>query len=833
MKRIIFAVLALMLAVCLGVEGAALTVTPDDAIVPDVVEEPSEEMPEEGQQTEEPDENQQQMEKVEEDEPGEEGPAEEEASDAQSPLEEPVEEDPSVEVPESVPEDSVSGASEPEKEITAQGAVSSPCANITGGATKAKAVALPSLEREYVVAVKGGDTIAESGGYIVQGERVWFKFTTPAYSQRSLPYRLHTKNLSAKDGAYIEITEAGEDSWGIYNKRLQQQKEYDEKLMFVRAETTYYISLSSCMPGEVRFQLEWVTPPAGEVPETAHAILLGKMVQGTIPQKKDGVWYAFQAPASEGYRLEILRTDTEQDLEILVRGDLNSGGQMDKRFWHSEARGTVCFYQKKGNMCYVQVKGTAGATFRMAAYKYARSPLGMEVQHVVGAHQGQWRDYAAVALTESLDFNSRYVVFRSTKKTGTYKKVGVMKTGNVLYINEKYVDKTVKKGKTYYYRIQKKLSVTDLTSKAPKTKTVYSGPQSAQKVQMKRKLEWPSYAENNYLTMAVGESKDMHASAKVDFIGILDAFGFYLNDFENGPPFRYSSSNPAVASVAKGGTVTAHRKGSTTLTVKRKNHKKLTCKITVGRPVKKLKISHEKLTLQPGKTKKLKTTVSPKNASDKKVIFKSSNPMIVSVDSKGQLKAKQMGTARITVSTRDQNRTKVCQVTVGYPVTKVELNHKELTVKKGKTKKLKVTMTPTYAADKELKWTSSNKKVATVDENGRVKGLKKGKTTITAKATDGSKKSSKCRVTVGTPVKSVKLSKTALSLKKGEKTKLKATVRNKKASNKKLRWKSSNKRVAVVNSKGEVTAKVPGKAVVTAIARDGSGKKAKCTVTVH
>lgn len=81
-------------------------------------------------------------------------------------------------------------------------------------------------------------------------------------------------------------------------------------------------------------------------------------------------------------------------------------------------------------------------------------------------------------------------------------------------------------------------------------------------------------------------------------------------------------------------------------------------------------------------------------------------------------------------------------------IQKVSLNKKSLSLKKGKKFKLKATFTPSNAYKKKLTWKSSNVKVAKVDASGNVRGLKKGKATITAIARDGSGKKAVCKVTV-------------------------------------------------------------------------------------
>lgn len=161
---------------------------------------------------------------------------------------------------------------------------------------------------------------------------------------------------------------------------------------------------------------------------------------------------------------------------------------------------------------------------------------------------------------------------------------------------------------------------------------------------------------------------------------------------------------------------------------------------------------------------------------------------------------------------------------------KVSLNYSTLTIKKGKSATLKA-RTSSSLKKKGLVWTSSNKKVATVDSKGKIKAIKNGKTNITVKV-KGTKIKAVCKVIVGTPVTKVKANKTKATIYVGDKYTIKTAVSSKKASNKKLSYTSSNKKVAFVNSKGVVTAKKAGKAKITIKSTDGSNKKAVVTITV-
>lgn len=143
---------------------------------------------------------------------------------------------------------------------------------------------------------------------------------------------------------------------------------------------------------------------------------------------------------------------------------------------------------------------------------------------------------------------------------------------------------------------------------------------------------------------------------------------------------------------------------------------------------------------------------------------------------------------------------------------------------------------PNNATNSKLSWKSSNTKVATVTQNGKIIGKSRGTAKITATTTDGSNISATCNVTVRQLVTKVTLNKNAISLKTKGKAKqktytLKATV-SKDANNKKVKWTTSNKKVAVVNSKGKVTAKRKGTCYISVTSTDGSRKSAKCKVTV-
>ncbi len=165
-------------------------------------------------------------------------------------------------------------------------------------------------------------------------------------------------------------------------------------------------------------------------------------------------------------------------------------------------------------------------------------------------------------------------------------------------------------------------------------------------------------------------------------------------------------------------------------------------------------------------------------------------------------------------------------------VTIKNLDTKTLVLKKGKTFKLKTKVSVKGKVSKKVTYSSSNDDVVTVSKSGRIKAIKKGTAKITVKSVANNKKKATIKVKVGTPVKKVKLNKKSVTANVGDTVKLTATLSPKKPTIKKLKFTSSKKAVATVDSKGVVTCVSKGSTKITVKAKDGSGKKATCWIKV-
>lgn len=300
---------------------------------------------------------------------------------------------------------------------------------------------------------------------------------------------------------------------------------------------------------------------------------------------------------------------------------------------------------------------------------------------------------------------------------------------------------------------------------------------------------------------------------------------------------KYSSSKKSVATVDSKGKIKAKAAGTATITVTSKSNSKVkaTCKVTVKQPVKEIRISKNVLAVQKGKTVNIKATVKPKNASNKKLKYKTSNKKIATVDSKGKVKGLKNGTVTITVTAADGSKKKAtCKVGVyTAKIKKATVSPSKKTLNVGQSVALKTKVkSPSKGVANLFTWTSSNKKVASVDANGKVKALKAGTATITGTAADGSKKKVTCKITVKQPVKEISITPASTQISEGQTVTLTANVSPADASNKNIAWTSSNAEVATVDGNGVVTGKKAGNATITATATDGSGKSASATVNV-
>lgn len=325
--------------------------------------------------------------------------------------------------------------------------------------------------------------------------------------------------------------------------------------------------------------------------------------------------------------------------------------------------------------------------------------------------------------------------------------------------------------------------------------------------------------------------------------------GVYDECYKN---IKYTSTDEEVAVVSSDGVVSAKKKGSTTIKVNN-GYKTVTKKVNVVaasgvNSVTGVKLNVTSLTISVGKNGSLSAIVSPSDATNKAVTWSSSNESVALVSSKGKVVGVGVGSAVITVTTQDGNKTAMANVTVKRAssssssgssssggsssgssskykkVTKISINSDDFTVKVGNTKSLTYTISPSNATNKKVSWDTNNPSVAKVSSTGKVTGVGAGTAYITIKSVDGVSDKVKVVVTKRNPIKATKitLSPSSLTLNVGAKKTVTATVSPSNASIKTITWLSHNTNIAKVDSKGNVTGVGAGSTKISAYTTDGN-----------
>lgn len=329
-------------------------------------------------------------------------------------------------------------------------------------------------------------------------------------------------------------------------------------------------------------------------------------------------------------------------------------------------------------------------------------------------------------------------------------------------------------------------------------------------------------------------------SFDVDKLEILPGESHQLNvtvlpENASAPDVNWSSDNAKVAKVSDTGLVTGHSAGVATIhAVTRDGGKMATCLVKVGTPVSGISLSKSSASMYVGDSPlALTAAITPSNASDKSVVWSSSDASVASVTAGSGLDATvtpvAAGTATITVSTPDGKFSASCALTVMQHVTGVSINKSSLTLYTGQTETLTAQVEPDDASETKLTWSSSDKTVATV-ANGLVTALKAGSTQIRVTSFEGGFQAV-CNLTVKQHATGLDLSHSTRTIYLGQTVTMTATVLPSDASDKSVTWTSSNSDIVSVTQNGNVTANAMGEAEITATSNDGGFSKS-CKVTV-
>lgn len=307
---------------------------------------------------------------------------------------------------------------------------------------------------------------------------------------------------------------------------------------------------------------------------------------------------------------------------------------------------------------------------------------------------------------------------------------------------------------------------------------------------------------------------------------------------------KWLTSAPDIVDVDENGKLTSVGPGTATITAKTDDGEKTaSCTVVVtSRPVRVSRVSFDKanLTLSVGQSEKLVAEIIPDNATNQSLTWSSTRSTVAAVDENGKVTAIAPGLTNIIATSKDGKKRVICRLTVEkaqgpVAVTGISLDKASTILAVGKIETLNANIEPFNASNKEIEWKTSNSEVASVDNNGKVTAKYPGIATITATTLDGGR-IAECIVKVqqaptNVPVEAISLNKTSMTLARGNKERLVATITPDNASNKDLIWTSSNPLVVTVNENGEVAANRIGSATITVKSKD-TGKEATCLVRV-
>lgn len=292
------------------------------------------------------------------------------------------------------------------------------------------------------------------------------------------------------------------------------------------------------------------------------------------------------------------------------------------------------------------------------------------------------------------------------------------------------------------------------------------------------------------------------------------------------------SSDSDIATVDEKGIITAVKGGVCEIVVTTEEGSfTQKCVIVVKEYVTSVTLAEKNKFLNYGDTYNLTATVGPETASDKKLMWSSSNESILTVNQFGVIKGVGYGTAVVTATAADGSGVSdSCVVQVVRPVKEITLSQSKITLYVGDVFHVDATINPENASVKKLLWTSSDPSVAKVYDDGDIEAVGVGRCKIYATSTDGNNVVAECTVTVKQLINA-----SSLTINSHEILMLTGKMRTLTArlypnnSTENVRWYSTDTSVVVVDENGQITTVGPGSCEVVAYTTYGTVED-RCTV---
>ena len=292
----------------------------------------------------------------------------------------------------------------------------------------------------------------------------------------------------------------------------------------------------------------------------------------------------------------------------------------------------------------------------------------------------------------------------------------------------------------------------------------------------------------------------------------------------------WESDNENIAKVDAEGWITAAGQGNCTVTALSASGLKSSVSVTCVIPADDISLDMEARNVYQGKEFNLTATLAPDN-SEQRILWRSSDPTVASVNSKGKVTGKSFGTAVIYAET-SSGLAVSCTVNVLAKAEELDLDTKNLSLNCGTSHKLGALIRPSYSPETtdRCTWNSTDESIAVVDEDGNVTAVSPGRCIINCR-TSGDL-ISKCRVQVSLPAESVEINSEKDTLYIGEVVQLKAVTTPHDTTDK-VEWSCEDSGVVRVTSNGTVKALSPGTALITVkLTNEISGSSVSSTFEV-
>ncbi len=300
------------------------------------------------------------------------------------------------------------------------------------------------------------------------------------------------------------------------------------------------------------------------------------------------------------------------------------------------------------------------------------------------------------------------------------------------------------------------------------------------------------------------------------------------------PEVIWTSFDTSVVTVDDSGMLTAKGPGTTQImlmSVEDGSYYDI-CTVVVKQKATSVKMNYKELTMDRGEYFDMEVTITPINSTEASLIWESLNPKVATVSSTGRITARAEGTAIIAVRTQS-GVTSYCTVTVLEPVISLELDPTDIIIDVGEIFQIDPVFKPVAPTIQDVKWTSYDEDIATVNALGEVEGISRGSTIVTCETVDGGYRAF-CLIQVMDPAMIVTVTPDNYRLGYGKSIVLEATVTNhgEEVKNLPLLWESSDESICTVDEQGKVTGVNYGYATIRVEVDDEYGAYATCEIRV-